>query len=484
MHHDFNTIVNLNGLDEIGPNAPDDKKVTHMAETVPHNATVLLDGTIAGTVCKPIDNTATDPVPTPTTPSTTATDEVFDTADHNPHKTAGATTDTHVHKMTGSKHKCVTGKTHHSAINKTPFQAWNGCKADLHRLHTFGTLVMVKRSGSFPSKAPPHVYHCIFLCFMSTTKNMAYYDINSGNVKVATHKTHNEFQYSSDGHHQQSHASRYLLNLIKEDPKQKQYGDPRIKAPITNLIAMNDTPTIAAATKALAMDYPITASPGSLRDSDCPYTYLLGGHYRVLPETPKAIISKLDMPNPTNDDYPLICCAKQRILKDLDILQLQMSLNIHEPSSMVLVSLNGNDTSCGFISHNRLTSPTILDCCTHTLAAFIDRGRSRFHNGTICTINNERILTVTQLTTCIAELRQQKQETCDISFAHEDFVDLHTATGIPQLHFDQLKAIAHHLHSIKYADSPIDDDDALVHQATANGFIPKQTDTLDGTKAT
>eukprot|EP00536_Pseudo-nitzschia_multiseries_P011309 jgi/Psemu1/28463/gm1.28463_g len=72
------------------------------------------------------------------------------------------------------------------------------------------------------------------------------------------------------------------------------------------------------------LDYPITASLGSLTGSDRHYTYLIGGHYRVLPETPKAIITKLDTSSPTDDDYPLICCAKQ-ISKDVDILQLQIS---------------------------------------------------------------------------------------------------------------------------------------------------------------
>eukprot|EP00536_Pseudo-nitzschia_multiseries_P018861 jgi/Psemu1/57705/gm1.57705_g len=162
----------------------------------------------------------------------------------------------------------------------------------------------------------------------------------------------------------------------------------------------------------------------------------------------------------------LICCAK-RISKDVDILQLQMSLDIYGPSSVVSVSLNRNNTSLGFIFHNRVTTPAILNCYTHTPEASIARWQSCFCNGNICAINNEQILTIMQLTTCIAELQQQKQKTCYISIAHEDFANFHTATGIPQLHFDQLKAIAHHLHNIKYGDSPINDD-ALAQEIFAD----------------
>ena len=79
------------------------------------------------------------------------------------------------------------------AIKQTPYEAWGGNKPDLKHMRTFGTLVTVKKSGCRPSKGRPHVYHGIFLHFTGTAKNIVYHDIDTGTIKVSTHKLHDEF---------------------------------------------------------------------------------------------------------------------------------------------------------------------------------------------------------------------------------------------------------------------------------------------------
>jgi hypothetical protein len=39
-----------------------------------------------------------------------------------------------------------------------------------------------------------------------------------------------------------------------------------------------------------------------------------------------------------------------------------------------------------------------------------------------------------------------------VTIAHHEIAQPLTASGIPQLHFDQLHAIAHHLHVMKYGE--------------------------------
>ena len=53
--------------------------------------------------------------------------------------------------------------------------------------------------------------------------------------------------------------------------------------------------------------------------------------------------------------------------------------------------------------------------------------------------------------------------------------DLHTAQGLPQMHFDQIKAVAHHLNCIKYGDDynlhEYQDKDGIVYKAIADDII-------------
>ena len=77
----------------------------------------------------------------------------------------------------------------------TLYQHWIGRVPSMKHIQTFGTPVTVKIQGDRPSKGHPHVYHGMFLWFTGTGKNIVYYDIQTGMVKVATHNFYDEFQY-------------------------------------------------------------------------------------------------------------------------------------------------------------------------------------------------------------------------------------------------------------------------------------------------
>ena len=84
--------------------------------------------------------------------------------------------------------------------------------------------------------------------------------------------------------------------------------------------------------------------------------------------------------------------------------------------------------------------------------------------------------TILQFQDQIKRLRDTRAPDCAITFAHEDFGSLHTAQGLPQMHFDQLQAVTHHLNCIKYSDNynlyEDQDEGAIAMKAIAEGIIP------------
>ena len=153
-------------------------------------------------------------------------------------------------------------------------------------MRTFGTPpVTVKKPGIRPSKGHPHVYHGIFPRFPGTVKNIVYYKVDTRTIKVATHKLHEKFQYSSD-QNKRSHTSRYIVDLIADDKEKKRYGAPMLDGTIADLIPTDIPPSTAAVATTKANDIEIdTLTPQEAEgftDSDRHSTYIKGGKYQIL----------------------------------------------------------------------------------------------------------------------------------------------------------------------------------------------------------
>ena len=134
-------------------------------------------------------------------------------------------------------------------------------------------------------------------------------------------------------------------------------------------------------------------------------------------------------------------------------MQTDMSLDIYSPSTTVILPVDNTHPTLEFLFHDELNTPTIQDCAPCTPASTIERWRSRFRHGTIRAINGAIIDTIPQLKLIIQEILKIEATMCSINITHEDFGNLHsTAQGLPQMHLDQLKAVAHHLNCIKYGD--------------------------------
>ena len=153
-----------------------------------------------------------------------------------------------------------------------------------------------------------------------------------------------------------------------------------------------------------------------------------------------------------------------------------MSLDIFRPSTTIKMNTS-HHTDLGFIIFGSKETPTIKDCKHGTPAHALRSWRSRFRFGTIRAINGEKINTKQQFQTIIKQVQQTKS-TCLITIAHKEISNIHTAEGVPQLHFHQLNAIANHLHALRTNQdihwdpiTPSAMDDAA-HYATINGIVP------------
>ena len=113
-----------------------------------------------------------------------------------------------------------------------------------------------------------------------------------------------------------------------------------------------------------------------------------------------------------------------------DTLQLELTLDIFGLSTTVQISIT-KDKNLGFEFHKGKMSPTIATCKPQTPAYTIKTWRSRFCHGTIRAVNSEHIFTKEQFQQLIQEVQKGQQTHCDITIAHEEISNLHTAEGIP-----------------------------------------------------
>ena len=64
-------------------------------------------------------------------------------------------------------------------------------------------------------------------------------------------------------------------------------------------------------------------------------------------------------------------------------------------------------------------------------------------------VNNEKVKDVKTIEQIIQKCRKSNQKHVKVVFGTIEKVSLHPTYGVPQMHFDQLNVIAHHLHQMK-----------------------------------
>jgi hypothetical protein len=299
-------------------------------------------------------------------------------------------------------------RTYHSAIAMTPHQAFTRRKPTLDNLLTFGCTVTPKMSRDRTSALDPNSHHGIFLGYLPNN-DIRYWDINSQSERNAGHGEYDELQYGDDPT-QRSPASKHLLNVMTGADHTERRTD-----------IMHDK------------DVEVTAKPGSAPPLDTTQLVLDS----VSPPY-TATAAKFERPD------------ESEISRQLG--QLEMSLSIFDRSSKERIPLRGNHPTLGLIiaPHEDLKRAVVVtEIMSGTSAAKIPRWRSRYRNSIIQEVDGEQISTPQEFATKIREARiTQGKESVEITFGRPQMSAM-TSDGIPQLHFDQLNVIAHHLHAIR-----------------------------------
>jgi hypothetical protein len=128
-----------------------------------------------------------------------------------------------------------------------------------------------------------------------------------------------------------------------------------------------------------------------------------------------------------------------------------MSLSIFDRSMKERISLRGNHPTLGILvepQEDLKRAVVVTQMQSGTSAAKIPRWRSRYRNSIIQEVDGEEITTPQDLTLKIREARIARKEHVTVTFGRLQKSSM-TSDGIPQLHFDQLNVIAHHLHAIR-----------------------------------
>ena len=156
-------------------------------------------------------------------------------------------------------------RTHHSAIDKTPYEAWTDKQPSLKHTKAFGAPVIARETGTRSAKLDPHAHDGVFLRHTGTSRNIVCYDIHSGQVKIATHRTHDEQGHSFDAQHRTT-ASNHLVNIGK-DQQEDKHGKKNLDAHVD--IQTDHLTHHAAAAKLQAQQkFPIGARTQKQFDTD------------------------------------------------------------------------------------------------------------------------------------------------------------------------------------------------------------------------
>jgi hypothetical protein len=338
-------------------------------------------------------------------------------------------------------------RTHHTAIDKTPFEAWTGQKPCLDRLLTFGAKITARKAKSRTTALDTNSFSGIFLGYRATMSHIVYWDDKAQCRRTAKHLTSDELQYG-DPPNARSPASKHLIEVMTGTPHKERRTD----------ILLDSIPETCQ------------ALPQSSEDlNDLPTRIILDN---PLPHNAAAAKAKYD--RPTTDEL-------HRQLQQLDI-----TLNMYEPAVSEQIPINGSHPTAGLVveCHPEYTETVVFKRFEPGTAAHktIKRWKSRIANSIIRLIDDEDVYNPADVVRIMSEKRLQRKQHVTVQFARPAWTAT-SSEGIPTLQFDQLNVIAHHLHTIKTGETLWNDplswpsiDNASLELAIRKGLaLPKIT---------
>jgi Reverse transcriptase (RNA-dependent DNA polymerase) len=285
-------------------------------------------------------------------------------------------------------------RTYHTAIDMTPYQAYTNQQPVLAKLLTFGTKLITKKAGRRKNALDPNAYDGIFLGYGATMDNLRYWDTHKQRKRIGRYHQHDELHYSNPPN-KRSPAAKHLLETHTGTPNDDRRTHELLDEP--QLIQVRKATTKRT------------------------HTTTLASHY--------------DMDN---------------LL--IDIQHMEITLNATEPAITETIHLTGTHPTLGIIAHQDQEyrdTVTLYHIIPGTIASKnLKRWKSQYRGAIINTIDDEQVKQVRDIARIIQTKTRQRQKSIRIQFAKPHWTEI-TNEGIPNLNFDQLNVIAHHLKTIE-----------------------------------
>ena len=293
----------------------------------------------------------------------------------------------------------------HSALGKTPFEAWNGAKPDLSHLRVFGSLVTERRPNQPAAKLDRHTYRGIFLGYTGNGANIRYIDLLSGVVKTGATFSFDEAHYMSLD---RPPAAQLLYNMgMKTIPHDDAAGN----AP--------DVATTPKATK---------TAPGS------PLVPPLA--HPTHPTTP--------LPTPAHAAAAVV--RHQRLTDrctrvDIDAINVSDDPFSFSFKETVNIDVDMDGAGLVLIDDPDRRRPILRDIRRGCPAHRIKFWRSRLRKAHLLRVDSEEVHSVAEAHTLIRQHRAAGRHDLILEFAHDEAVNALGATGLIHLYFDQWRDI-------------------------------------------
>jgi Reverse transcriptase (RNA-dependent DNA polymerase) len=300
---------------------------------------------------------------------------------------------------------------YHAGIDGIPYTRWTGKRPNLKHIRAFGAKVIVKRSGTRPTKADPHFYDGRFLRFAATEKNLVFFDEVTHREKYARHAIMDEFHYSDED---RPPGAQTLFNHTIPQCATHQWNKAQ-DLPLEVTLQSDTPPSLTD----MCMHTTSDTAP-HLRSPEPALHIAAAATLNATPHNPEAV------------------------------LHMNMSNDMYGMSQYVTLPLNKHPTlglqfcSFGYDTDDSRRELTLAGCQEGTKANRIPLWRSTLRHSVLRSVNNIRVKTLREVTTMIATARLHRQPTITLEFAKIE-ARSHTDTDIPQLHFDQLR----HIHAIR-----------------------------------
>lgn len=306
----------------------------------------------------------------------------------------------------------------HSAINKTPFEAWWDVKPDLSALKVFGSRVCVKVSGKRRAKLNRHDFTGIFIGYTATDDNIRYIDVYSGVVKTSHHAVFDEAWYLQSS---RPPAAQLLYDMGMEpdiDQIEEELGTTELAPypPIPHH-APHKLPT-----KAVIYPIPLRISPqpsfpvyaaSAAKTKVVPEDPAQGDLWNIWKENKEEVFRQIYLsPTPYHDAFE----------ERMDIRRWHPT--DHPTAGLRLVQENGR--------------VMLINMDKSTPASRIPRWRSRLKGAWLMQVDGMPVHSVSDVQISIKRAKLDGKITCDLLLAHAELRTGLSHDGVPQVSIDQL----------------------------------------------